>query len=84
MANTLTNLIPTIHLAADTVSRELTGLIPAVMRNSSAERAALNETIYFPVVPTYATADIAAAATGPTRATRPSATIPWRSRPASP
>jgi hypothetical protein len=65
MANTLTNLIPTIHLAADTVSRELTGLIPAVMRNSSAERAALNETIYFPVVPTYATADIAAAATGP-------------------
>ena len=35
------------------------------MRNSSAERAALNETIYFPVVPTYATADIAAAATGP-------------------
>ena len=63
--NTLTNLILTIHLAADTVSRELTGLIPAVMRNSSAERAALNETIYFPVVPTYATADIAAAATGP-------------------
>ena len=65
MANTLTNLIPTIHLAADTVSRELTGMIPAVTRNSSAARAAVNETIYFPVVPSYSTASITAAATGP-------------------
>lgn len=64
-ANTLTNLIPTISLAADTVSRELTGLIPAVTRNSSAARAALNETIRFPVVPAYTPAAIASAATGP-------------------
>lgn len=65
MANTLTNLIPTIRLAADTVARELTGLIPAVTRNSSAERAALDETIRFPVVPAYVPSAIAAAATGP-------------------
>lgn len=65
MANTLTNLIPILHQAIDVVSRELTGLIPAVTRNSTAERAALNQTIYFPVVPSYSAADIAAAATGP-------------------
>lgn len=65
MSNTLTNLIPQISQALDVVSRELTGLIPAVTRNSSAERAALNQTIRFPVVPTYASASISAAATGP-------------------
>lgn len=65
MSNTLTNLIPQISQALDVVSRELTGLIPAVTRNSSAERAALNQTIRFPVVPTYASDSISAAATGP-------------------
>lgn len=51
MANTLTNLIPTIYEALNVVSRERVGYIPAVSKNSSAERAALNQSIRIPVAP---------------------------------
>jgi hypothetical protein len=61
----LTNLIPVIYQAADRVSRELTGLIPAVTLNATAEMAAKDQTITYPVSPVGAAADIAAAATGP-------------------
>lgn len=50
-ANTLTNLIPTIYDALDVVSREMVGYIPAVTKNSSAERAALNQSILIPITP---------------------------------
>lgn len=49
MANVLTGLIPVIYQAGDIVSRELTGFIPAVDRNASAEVASLGETIRIPV-----------------------------------
>ncbi len=49
MANTLTDLIPTIYEALDVVSREQVGFVRAVSRNSSAERAALAESILVPV-----------------------------------
>lgn len=66
MANTLTDLIPTIYQALDIVSRERVGFIPAVSKNSSAERASLNQSIRVPIVPsTTAEADNTAAVTAP-------------------
>ena len=65
MANTLTNLIPTIFAAKDTVLRELTGFIPAVTMDASGEAAAKDQTIRWPVVAPESAADIAPAATGP-------------------
>lgn len=58
MANTLTNLIPILYQALDIVSRELTGMIPAVMMNASGESAALNQTINIPIVGAATTYDI--------------------------
>ncbi len=49
MANTLTGLIPDFYEALDVVSREMTGFIPAVSRNSSVERAALNQPVLVPI-----------------------------------
>lgn len=56
MANTLTNLTPDLYAALDTVSRELVGMIPAVSRDSSADRAALNQTVRSAVAPEASTA----------------------------
>ena len=66
MANTLTSLIPTIYEAMDIVSRERVGFLPAVSRDSSAERASLNQSILVPIVPaTTAEADNTPGVTAP-------------------
>ncbi|WDZ97972.1 P22 phage major capsid protein family protein [Herbaspirillum sp. WKF16] len=64
-ANTLTGLIPTLYESLDIVSREMVGMIPAVSRNSSAERAALNELITIPITPPATLADNTPGVTAP-------------------
>ena len=60
MANTLTDLTPDLFAAMDTVSRELVGFIPAVSRDSGAERAALNQTVRSFVTPAASASDLTA------------------------
>jgi len=56
--NTLTGLIPSLYKGLDTVSRELTGYIPSVFRDTSAEQAAVNEPVTFPITPAGNVSDI--------------------------
>jgi hypothetical protein len=66
MSNSFTNLIPSLYAGLDVVSREMVGFIPAVNKDGKgAERAALNQTIYFPIAPTLAAGTPSPAATGP-------------------
>lgn len=65
MANTLTNLIPDLHVALDVVSREMVGLIPAVTLDPSVARAAQNETVYSHVAPAASATDITPGVTPP-------------------
>ena len=51
MANTLNNLIPDLYAVIDIVSRELTGMIPAVSMDATADRAAVNQTVRIPIAP---------------------------------
>lgn len=65
MSNTLTGLIPVIYDAFDMVARELTGFINHAYRNSSAEQAALNQSVSYPITPAAITGDIVPGQTPP-------------------
>lgn len=51
MSNTITNLMFDAKAAMDRVSREMVGFIPAVMRDTSLDRAVKGQTIRWPVAP---------------------------------
>ena len=65
MANKLTGLIDYIYQSADTVSRELVGMIPAVYLNGVAERVAVGQDVTYDIVPTMTAEDTTPAACPP-------------------
>jgi hypothetical protein len=65
MANTLTNLIPTLYTALDVVSRELVGFIPAASVDATYSRAAVGQSVRSFATRAAAATDIAPAVTAP-------------------
>lgn len=65
MSNILTKLIPDLYQNLDEVSRELTGFLPSVARNSSAVRAALGESVIVPVSTAMESGDVTPSMTVP-------------------
>lgn len=68
-ANTgLSDLSGALYQGLDIVSRELIGIIPTVQRNATVERAAVGQTVTYPIVPTASTTDVVPSMTVPTPA----------------
>ncbi len=57
-ANSLTRLIPDLYAGLDVVSRELVGYIPSAFRNASAERAAVGQSVVYPISSQKGTFDV--------------------------
>lgn len=66
--NTLTNLIPNLYADMDVVSRELTGLIPAVTIDAALSRGKVGQSVYIPMAPANTSASITPAMSVPAEA----------------
>lgn len=65
-ANTITGVIGQLYNGLNTISRELTGFIPSVRRDTGVERAAVGQTVSFPIVAAQTATDIVPAMQVPT------------------
>lgn len=65
MSNSFSAILPILQDAANVVGREQVGFIPASFKNLSASRAALNQTVNYPIVPALSSASVTPAATAP-------------------
>lgn len=65
-ANTITGIIGQLYAGLNTISRELVGFIPSVRRDTTVERAAVGQTVPFPIVPAQTATDIVPAMQVPT------------------
>lgn len=65
MANTITNLIPSLYASLDIVSREMVGAIPAATLDAQVTRAAVGQQVYSFQTPTATATDITPGVTPP-------------------
>jgi hypothetical protein len=65
VANTITNLIPSLYASLDVVSRELVGAIPAATLDADVSRAAVNQVVYSFMSPAAVATDITPGVTPP-------------------
>jgi len=56
--NTLTGLIPSLYAGMNIVSREMVGFVPSSFRNASAERAAVGQSVTYPIARSQTAIDI--------------------------
>lgn len=66
--NTLTNLLPNLYADLDVVSRELTGLIPAVTLDARIARGKVGQNVYIPQAPANTSVSITPAMAVPAEA----------------
>lgn len=64
-ANTLTGIIPDLYAGMDVISRELVGFLPIATRNPTAERAAVGQSVVYPISPAMQAYDIVPAMNTP-------------------
>lgn len=65
-ANTLTGVIGQLYAGLNVISRELTGMIVGVRRDTGVERAAVGQSVTFPIVPQQTATDVVPAMQVPT------------------